>query len=203
MTNENSTETEWTNATTQKTNGQKMIETAQEIESSVTKKQCQILFDLAKESRNSIVELGSWKGRSSVVLAAGSIDGHKIQVYCIDTWENCDIHPYKDFFPEWSLYIKWLGLDDIVTAIKMDISRASREVKWEPISLLFIDAWHTYESTKNNFNDWIKLLDKDGVVVFHDYCEPWSGVIKFVDELRNNDFYVVLIKEGMAIVRWK
>lgn len=44
------------------------------------------LYDYAKRcsGRGVIVEIGSWKGRSSIWLASGSKHGRKITLYCID-----------------------------------------------------------------------------------------------------------------------
>ncbi len=49
-------------------------------------KEGQLLYDLAKNctGKGVIVEIGSWKGKSTTWLAHGSKEGNKVRVYAID-----------------------------------------------------------------------------------------------------------------------
>ena len=55
---------------------------------------------------------------------------------------------------------------------------------------IFIDANHTYEYVKKDFENYIKMLDKDGVIGFHDIDNPdWPGINKFWNELKETEKY--------------
>ena len=55
---------------------------------------------------------------------------------------------------------------------------------------IFIDANHTYEYVKKDFENYIKMLDKDGVIGFHDIDNPdWPGINKFWNELKETKKY--------------
>lgn len=49
-----------------------------------------------------------------------------------------------------------------------------------PPSMVFLDAWHTYEETKRDI-DWAMSL-KTPIIAGHDYCDLWPGVIQAVEE---------------------
>lgn len=55
------------------------------------------------------------------------------------------------------------------------------EGKWfKFVNLLFIDAFHDYDSVKENTLKWEPFLQDNGVILFHDYDHP--GVKQWLDE---------------------
>ena len=62
--------------------------------------------------------------------------------------------------------------------------------KFGLFDFIFIDANHTYEYVKKDFENYIKMLDKDGVIGFHDVDSPdWPGINKFWNELKETKKY--------------
>jgi len=62
--------------------------------------------------------------------------------------------------------------------------------KLGPYDLIFIDADHTYEGVKSDFNNYLPMLSKRGVIGFHDVeCPDWMGINKFWNELENTNKY--------------
>jgi SAM-dependent methyltransferase len=62
--------------------------------------------------------------------------------------------------------------------------------KLGPYDLIFIDANHTYEYVKKDFENYIKLLTPGGVLAFHDIdCPDWPGINKFWNELKSTGKY--------------
>jgi hypothetical protein len=56
--------------------------------------------------------------------------------------------------------------------------------------LIFIDANHTYEYVKKDFENYIKVLDKGSVIAFHDIDSPdWPGINRFWNELKETGKY--------------
>jgi len=54
------------------------------------------------------------------------------------------------------------------------------------IDLFFIDGDHGYEGVKQDFENYIPFVKKDGIIVFDDYHSSWPGVVRFVNELSKN-----------------
>ena len=144
-----------------------------------------MLYDFAKEAvkqEKTLVEIGSWKGRSTVVLGSvGKLEG--AQVYAIDPHEG-DVTvagepgktpPTFEFFKQ---AMKDAELEQTVTAIR----KRSTDVEWtKPIGLLLIDGLHDFESVKQDFRHFERHVVPGGYVLFHDYNE--ADVKRFVDTL--------------------
>ena len=47
-----------------------------------------------------------------------------------------------------------------------------KEVKLTPLSVVFIDGSHLYEDVKDDFNNSLKYLVKDGIIILHDTLPP-------------------------------
>lgn len=156
------------------------------------------LFFLAKQSKIGIIEIGSWLGRSSCILAEGSKQGSYKKVICVDKW--IDFIPAEEFPDCLARFIKatenyryeqllehYVG--ESVTISKTIDSKAD---------LIFIDACHEYDSVKSDIEAWLPHCEGDWVMAFHDYCmQPWLGVTKAVNEYFE-DFDVV---RSLAICR--
>ena len=68
---------------------QKINNIAREIDGWLTLKEGKLLYNLSKKNDNGvIVEIGSWKGKSTIYLAHGSKNGKKNKVYAIDPHEG-------------------------------------------------------------------------------------------------------------------
>ncbi|KKN79322.1 hypothetical protein LCGC14_0341040 [marine sediment metagenome] len=135
---------------------------------SCTIKEGQALYKLAMNTKEVIVEIGSWKGYSTLWLAKGSEAGNRISVYAIDTFGG-DINnlvtgegaTYKAFL----LNIKNKGVENIV--IPMAMKSEDAESGWiVPIGLLFIDGDH--EDIVKDFTRWYPHLEEGGTIALHD-----------------------------------
>ena len=52
------------------------------------------------------------------------------------------------------------------------------------IGLLFIDAEHTYEACRADFEAWSPLMTEGGIIALHDYKRAGNGgVQRFIDEM--------------------
>ena len=124
-----------------------------------------------------IVEIGSFKGKSSGFLAAGLKSNARLT--CVDTWCN-DAMPYDkaaDCMPEFLKNMQaYLGCIAVRRGHSMDIARS-----WsQPIDLLFIDGDHSYESCSSDLTSWFPHLRRGGWIAFHD-CEE-DGVARAILE---------------------
>ena len=74
--------------------------------------------------------------------------------------------------------------------------------KLGPYDLIFIDANHTYEYVKKDFENYKKFLTPKGVLAFHDIdCPDWPGINKFWNELKVTGKYEMreFVCEGYAL----
>lgn len=130
------------------------------------------LYQLAKNCGGTIVEIGSWKGKSTVCLALGSKAGKGGRVFAIDPHQglhdSCAKIPHHEdtelIFKE---NIKKGQVDDIVVPLVMKSEEAA-EGWTEPVSLLFIDGAHDDENVRLDFNLWEVNLAEGGTIAFHD-----------------------------------
>lgn len=125
------------------------------------------LFELARgcTGRGAIVELGSWRGRSTICLALGSKEGSGAPVVAVDR------HMDKTFV-DFQENIRRAGVADLVRPIRATSAEALAEFD-EPIELLFIDASHKYEDVRRDFDQWVPMVVEGGTVAMHD--TTWEG----------------------------
>lgn len=175
-------------------------------------KEARSLFDLSASIRTNapvIVEIGSWMGQSSVILAKGIRNNPKGKVYCIDPFDiegSSITKEMKDQAYEVESQASNL-LDVFLTNVKHAGVAERIEILrgysyqfvpfWnKPIDLLFIDADHSYDAVRRDFTDWSGFVRQGGWIVLHDVELPshqahyFEGPGKVVEELivGNPDF---------------
>lgn len=137
----------------------------------LSEEECRLLRDLAAEAAGGcIVEIGSYRGRSTTALALGTRGGAGLPVYAVE--------PHAVFQGEHARYgpqdrvaffrnVLRAGCADIVRLL----STRSEIVTpgWtEPVALLWIDGDHRYEGVKRDMDGWGPHVVSGGVVAFHD-----------------------------------
>ena len=140
-----------------------------------------------------VVELGSWKGRSTGWLATGIKDRGVGRVFAVDTWrgtETEELHKRMlagyapdELFREFRANMQQLGVADIVEPMQMTTLEAA--AAWPHgacIGVLHIDASHEYEDVKADFEAWERYVAPGGFIVFDD-VPSWPGPTRFVQEL--------------------
>src|SRR2546430_16537772 len=143
-------------------------------------------------ARGTIVEIGSFKGKSTVMLAFVAARYGLGPVVAIDPHTSpCNTDPGisagSSTFEEFLASVKAAGLTEHV-----EIHREySREIakRWNrPIRLLWIDGDHTFRGAKEDFDLFTPHLVKDGVVALHDALNAFEGPIRvFVEEILRSD----------------
>lgn len=142
----------------------------------LTYEEGELLFRLARDcsGRGAIVEIGSWRGKSTTCLGLGSKAGKGVRVYAIDRHT-------KGTFPDFERNMDAAGIADIVTPIAGRSQDAAADFD-EPIELLFIDGAHEYELVREDFDRWVPKVVDGGVVAMHD--TTWfEGPKRVADEL--------------------
>lgn len=124
-----------------------------------------------------IVEIGSYKGRSTSCLALACKEGEK-RIFAIDSFDGGPNLPKADSLPNFRENMKRLGLSDYVEPI-VGLSGEVAKTWNKPIHFLFVDGSHLYEDVLADFAGFFPHVLPGGVVAFHDVInESWPGVGK-------------------------
>lgn len=149
--------------------------------------ECRRLAWLAKQasSDHAIVEIGSYRGKSTCFLAAGAQAGNGATVYAIDLWDlgRDKLLNTKTVFTEFQEQVASVGLTDYVVPMRGDSLTLAQF--WDnPIGLLWIDGAHDERSVRADYEAWSPFVAPGGWIAFHDYgTKSWPGVKAAVEGL--------------------
>lgn len=139
-----------------------------------------------------IVEIGSFKGRSTAWLAYGAKCANRERITAIDPftgspehqpgqdWADPDLAALGSTLPVFEANLRKLDLLDYVDPVVSVSADAARNWK-EPIRLLFIDGDHSYEGSQLDFDSWSPHVVPGGLIALHDIGH-WEGVTRFYQE---------------------
>jgi len=151
------------------------------------------LFECAKNCKGKgvIVEIGSWKGKSTIWLGKGSKAGKKVKIYAIDPHTGSPEHKKKHSsvwtFDEFKQNIKNAKIDDIILPIVKTSEAAAKTFK-KPVEFIFIDGAHEYEMVKLDYDLWFPKLIDGGIIAFHDTVH-WKGPKKLMREIMSSRYF--------------
>lgn len=141
------------------------------------------VFVAVAKSKGAIVEIGSFCGRSTTILAYAAISVRAdARVYAIDPHlGNLSGTKTGSTFDTFVENMKTADLSRNVIVIR----KKSEDVKWsESISVLFIDGLHDYDSVAADYRRFSRFVEPGGLVAFHDYENPdHPDVKRFVDSM--------------------
>lgn len=157
------------------------IQSTRDIEGWLTEKEGIFLYKMANKctGRGVIVEIGSWKGKSTIWLSLGSKYGKHVKVYAIDPHTGSPEHKGKInkniwTFEKFKENIRKAKVIRLVTPIVSTSEKAVRHWK-KPIELLFIDGRHEYEMVKKDFLVWYPYVIEKGIIAIHDTTACMTG----------------------------
>jgi len=141
-----------------------------------------------------IVEIGSFKGRSTVMLASVAAHYQLGPVVAIDPHNfNLSVAPAKSSpassYDKFVESLRVAGVSEHVEfrhALSKDVSAS-----WNrPIRMLWIDGDHSYAGAKADFDGFMPHLNPNGIVALHDSLNLFPGPIRvFVEDvLRSSRF---------------
>ena len=155
-----------------------------------------LLYHLACEVpvAGRVVELGSYQGRSTVFLAAGTrdradgsaaviaVDHHKGSPEhqpgeeCFNPLVACVDRTGIDTFPHLLSNIRSLGLEEWVEPWRCSTLAATGRFSGS-IRLLFVDAAHDVNSVVAEIEAWEPFLVEGGILCFHDSGEEGPAIV--------------------------
>jgi cephalosporin hydroxylase len=141
-----------------------------------------------------VVEIGSYLGRSTVFFALAlehvNSDG---RVVAIDphTGDRQQLEALSaERLPTFELFGQHLRAAGVEHLVEAHVA-TSLEVAagWtQPVDLLYVDGWHSYDAVFADGEAWLPHLSSSGVVVFDDY-NAYDDVREGIHDLANRGFF--------------
>jgi predicted O-methyltransferase YrrM len=160
------------------------------------------LYDLARglpEERPVVVEIGSWLGKSSLVLGRALAHKRGGELHCIDPFNAAGDDESRHKYGKRRDRLQGTLLDEFRANMRearvLDLIRIwqgySNDFVSEfthPVDMVFIDGNHAYDAVLRDFRDWSPLVKPGGVLAFHDVGSAVSpGPGRVVDEYLRGD----------------
>jgi MMP 1-O-methyltransferase len=176
-----------------------------------------MIFELARDSpaEGTVVELGSYLGRSTICLALGvSERKDKFRsVISVDPHTGSEEHQpgawaFKpetlnqqtgviDTLPLFRANISRFGVSDIVEIWMMTSLQAAAHCD-DKVRLLFVDADHREEAVYADIVAWKEKLSEHGYVVLHD-VGSWPGPTAVAERLIASGQFWPVLRAGTAL----
>lgn len=168
---------------------------------------------LGEEQWVNWVELGSYHGKSTVLLAWALKEAKaKGMVYAVDPHTGELSYPRQfdkngrmvageNTFeaPSFDIFMENLAALKVEGYVEAVVSRAT-DVEWNTaINLLLVDSLHDYTSVKADYEHYRPFLEHNALVIFHDYSD-WQGVNDLVNEKLDDGDFEQLAAAGSLIV---
>ncbi|NLV55381.1 MAG: class I SAM-dependent methyltransferase [Acidimicrobiales bacterium] len=161
------------------------------VEGWMTDDQARRLWDRAREvpSGGRIVEIGSFRGRSMIVLARSAHDG--VELVAIDPHAGNDRGPqeiegYVEEAAEdhvvFNANLERAGVRDRVRHVRA-MSDAAHDDVDDPIDLLYIDGAHRYGPARTDIRDWGDRVRPGGTMLIHDSFSSVGVTLAIAREL--------------------
>ena len=166
------------------------------IDGWLTQNEASLLYDHAKDATGPIIEIGSWRGRSTSALALGSMAGNKQPVYAVDSFIGITrsdrpsdlgtIAGLNSSSPELlRANLDEAGINGLVRIVPKASVEAADDIP--DCGLLFVDGAHDYESVRRDLELYAPKVKVGGTIILHDCHEADPGVAKAADELLTPD----------------
>jgi hypothetical protein len=170
-------------------------ETLKSIRGSISTEEGTRLRELAAGvTEGVIVEVGSWRGRSTYALSTGAKEGGNAPVFAIDPHEQFDGIFGGEFGPpdRRAFYRNMLRTGSWDNVRLVNLSSDVVTPGWtRPVGMLWIDGDHTYEGVKRDVDCWVPFLLPGAPLVLDDTTNRRGGPHRLIRELTAQAWSVV------------
>jgi predicted O-methyltransferase YrrM len=162
----------------------RLIETMKSIEGSLSEKEMKFLALLAAcpTAKGEILEIGSFKGKSTIILAKGASLTAKANVVAVDpltspATTDPDLKGQESSSKDFQINLRNTGVEKHVEFHRKRSCELA-EIWNRDIRLLWIDGDHTYAGTKSDFDMFSRFLSNGAIVAIHDVLNNFEGTIR-------------------------
>jgi len=148
-----------------------------------------MIYAVASHVKGKLVEIGSWKGRSTSTFCIAT-EKEDVDIYCVDTWKGSEEHKDIDtsnLIDEFKNNLKKFNFLDrikIQQGPSLEISNLHED---KSCDLIFIDAAHDYENVKADILAWYPKLKNGGIMIGHDYPDPTANDFQGLKDAVNQE----------------
>jgi predicted O-methyltransferase YrrM len=154
--------------------GARITQLFNDLEGLISIREAQFLYRIAR-GRQTIVEIGPHRGKSTVLLALGAgLDqpGNQTRFVSIDPHGDRPGVTGEEDFNAFHDTLKRYNLDDRIDHWRRYSQEAADDWDGSPIDLLWIDGSHDYQDKVDDLEKWGRFVRPGGVVVAHDVFRP-------------------------------
>ena len=121
-----------------------------------------------------VVEIGSWKGRSTIALGLAARRRGDTEVIAIDPHlgDNGEFYEDAETLTEFLANIERAGLSDVVRPVRALSHDARPLVADASVGVLFLDGSHRYEDVSTDLRDWVPALCDGAILACNDSSKP-------------------------------
>jgi predicted O-methyltransferase YrrM len=123
-----------------------------------------------------LVEIGSYRGRSTAALGFGCLGTHK-HIFALDLFDGRHLPGQPDYFSDFKTNMRKCGLESYVTPMAGPSAVTAQSWR-QPIDLLFIDGAHDYAGVVADFEGFFPHVAPGGLVALHDVSRHWPDVLR-------------------------
>jgi predicted O-methyltransferase YrrM len=166
-----------------------MLSVVRAVEGWLFEDEALALFDCVRRKMTArascvVVEVGSWKGRSTIALALALGRPPNGHVFAIDPHTGSQEHRTGgvkvDTYPDFVRNLQVSGVEDVVRPMRMTSHEARPHFGDHSVDVLYIDGSHEYEDVRLDIHDWSSALADGAMAAFNDAF--WPGVYKALNE---------------------
>jgi len=179
-----------------------LLDIMAKVEGHISFDELECLFALASEvpEGSNIVEIGSYKARSTSSLALGAKES-KSTVWAIDHHPTYEAGGTQYSMADNQAYYASLALYEVGDVVRT--INVPSEMMWkiwvDDIALLFIDGLHEYEAVHKDFCLWSMFAD---TVLLHDTAGYHEGVTQLLNEvLAEGEWITTKVVDSMTVLK--
>lgn len=175
---------------------------ARSIEGWLSETQAHVLFEAATAVQPgcAIVEIGSHRGRSAVVLALAARDG--VGICAVDPFEDARWGGGSESHAILLRNLEEAGVSQRITTVRETSAAAALGWSGSPIGLVYVDGAHEREAVLADIDGWIPHLVVGGFAAFHDaFSSPGVTLALLQRFLSRDDFAYVRSARSLVLLR--
>ncbi len=166
----------------------RLAELARGIRGHLTEREVRFLILLGSvpTCAGEVLEIGSYQGKSTVILAKAAAFAGQSRVCAVDPLDLPAATDPTEIAPGalagvFHANLRAYGISDAVEFHQMRSEDLGRS--WDrPLRLLWIDGDHTWDGARTDFDTFARHLAPGGIVAFHDVLHRYEGPVRAMVE---------------------
>lgn len=167
-----------------------LLKEAETVEGFLSENEMRFLALLAAcpTAEGDVLEIGSFKGKSTIILAKAAQLAGEAKIYAVDpltapSETDPDLRGDESSLKDFKLNIERCNVADVIE-FHQTFSYNLAETWTRPLRFLWIDGDHTYKGTKLDFDGFAPFLSDGAIVAIHDVLHAFDGGVRvFMEEV--------------------